>query len=170
MGKRLLVLSLSPTSKIYLYDWLFSSMSLSLEGTIIQTLECEKPPNFTMWLRTPGILTFVLHFSDVPREHICICRTANGGAANLPIAVDRGHMITVGSRSEVFTIFLFIIVCSCSLSSTPLIRLFFMSGWPNFSNTPNSNIYEYTPATDTWTTKSATIPTGLPHHYGSLLL
>ena len=112
---------------------------------------------------------YSIQFPIVALESICICRTTAGGAADLPIAVDRGHMITVGSRSDVFSILLFIIVCCCS-SSTPLIRLFFMSGWPKHSGTPNSKIYEYTPATDTWTTKSATIPTGLPHHYGSLLL
>ena len=34
---------------------IFSSMLLSQEGTIIQHMDGEKPPNFTMWLRTPGI-------------------------------------------------------------------------------------------------------------------
>ena len=80
-------------------------MSLSLEGTIIQPMECEKPPNFTMWLRTPGILTFVLHFSDVPREHICICRTANGGAAK-KVVLDRDPnlIFSVLAECDVFLV------------------------------------------------------------------
>ena len=56
-GKKVPILEFPSNSRI-LYKF-FSSMLSSPEGTIIQHMECEKLPSFTMLLRTPGILRCV---------------------------------------------------------------------------------------------------------------
>ena len=109
MGSRFLFLK----PFISLIDWvvhsmIFSSMSLSQEDMIIRHMDFETASVYIMWPKTAGILRNSI-FLNMPIRFFNNCRTV---AANMPIAIDRGQMITVGNRSvSYFLDFIFLNVC-----------------------------------------------------------
>ena len=113
MGKRFLFLSLSSTSKMYLRIWVAFFQYVIVAGGHDNSAHGMRK---TTQLYDVALNTWYLEMCTVPNfprvalESICIYRTTAGGAADLPVAINRGHMITVGSRSDVLPFF-YLLLC-----------------------------------------------------------